>query len=71
MEFSWLAGHLAAYGGDHRTQIQVATLTSMASGFLCKKPVGVKQLMPDHPWPEPVRDLSRRRNLALSAARRG
>ena len=71
VEFSWLAGHLAAYGGDHRTQQQVATLTSMASGFLCKKPVGVKQLMPDYPWPAPVRDLGKRRRLALLAARRG
>ena len=52
VEFSWLVGCVNAYGGDHRTQHQIATLTSMVSGFLCKKPVSVESLMPDYPWPD-------------------
>ena len=50
-EFRALRGFVQRRGGDSRTQIQLATLTSMVSGIVYKKPLSPKDLMPDYPWP--------------------
>lgn len=50
VELSFWVGYQRALGGDYRTQMQVATLTSLVSGFTMKKPLGVKTLMPAYPW---------------------
>ena len=76
VELSFWTGYIRALGGDHRTQLQVATLSSMVSGLAMKKPLSVKRLMPNYPWGARRRlsKKARRRNIrgmALTIAREG
>ena len=76
VELSFWTGFVRALGGDHRTQMQVATLSSMVSGLAMRKPVSVKRLMPAYPWgkrrkPPKVAGRRSRRALALDLARSG
>ena len=66
VEFGAVASYIQTHGGDYRTQRQVATLTSMVSGFFLKKPLTVQTLMPDYPWPKAARLPARRTRLDLA-----
>ena len=50
VELSFWVGYFKGIGGDYRMQMQVATLTSVVSGFTMKKPLTPKRLMPEFPW---------------------
>lgn len=76
VELSFWLGYTRSLGGDHRTQMQVATLSSMVSGIALKKPVTVRQMMPGYPWgakKRPTKKAARRsiRGMALALAREG
>ena len=77
--FQYWCSHLRQYGGDWRSQVQTAQLSTMVSGFATKKGLTLDQLMPDHPWPEAIKRLGKprqfskedRRQMALAAHRSG
>ena len=49
-ELSFWVAYTRSLGGDYRSQLQVATLSSMVSGLALKKPVSLRALMPGYPW---------------------